>query len=143
MEDRPDTYFMSSTEPRGKDPRWRLFRARRTADGFAQAEALPFSDGAESDVDPYIAPDQSYLIFASGNRRKPIGHEHLFIAFHDGADWGPVIPIRYHGDELSEDDNSLNVSAGGKILYFLSTRGGTSKIWTLPLAPYISSRRAN
>jgi hypothetical protein len=135
-----DIYFMSSsTRPAGKDSGFRLFRARRTADGYAQAEALPFSDGSSSDVDPYIAPDQSYLIFASDNRREPTGHEHLFIAFHHGADWGPVIPIRYQGDEQATDDNYLSASPEGKTLYFDSTRGGTSKIWTLPLAPYLSA----
>ena len=134
-----DIYFMSSNEPRGKDPRWRLFRAARTANGYAQAEALPFSDGSTSDVDPYIAPDQSYLLFASRNRREPIGHEHLFIAFHHGVDWGPIVPMRYQGDEQTEGDYYLNVSHDGKTLYFDSSRGGTSKIWTLPLAPYVSA----
>jgi Tol biopolymer transport system component len=134
-----DIYFMSSTEPRGKDAGWRLFRAARTADGYAQAEALPFSDGSSSDVDPYIAPDQSYLIFASRNRREPTGQEHLFIAFHHGADWGPVVPIRYQDDEQAKNDDSINVSPDGKILYFESSRGGKSKIWTLPLAPYLSA----
>ena len=138
-----DIYFMSSTEPRGKDPRWRLFRAAHTADGYAQAEALPFSDGSSSDVDPYIAPDQAYLIFASRNRREPTGHERLFISFHHGANWGPIIPIRYRGDEQAQDDYYLNVSADGKILYFDSSRGGTSKIWTLPLAPYLSETARN
>jgi Tol biopolymer transport system component len=135
-----DIYFMSfSTKPGGKDSGFRLFRAARTADGYAQAEALPFSDGSSSDVDPYIAPDQAYLIFASSNRREPMGHEHLFIALHHGADWGPVIPIRYKGDEQATDDNYLNASPDGKILYFDSSRGGTSKIWTLPIEPYLSA----
>jgi len=133
-----DIYFMSSTGPRrGKDTGFSLFRAARTSEGYALAEALPFSEGSSSDVDPYIAPDQSYLIFASDNRREPIGHEHLFIVFHHGADWGPITPIRYQGDEQATDDNYLNASPDGKILYFDSSRGGTSKIWTLPLAPYI------
>jgi Tol biopolymer transport system component len=134
-----DIYFMSSTEPRGKDPKWRLFRAARTANGYAQAESLPFSDGSTSDVDPYIAPDQSYLIFSSRNRREPTGHEHLFVTIHHGTDWGPVTPIRYQGDAQAEDDYYLNVSADRKTLYFDSARGGTSRIWTLPLAPYLSA----
>jgi hypothetical protein len=135
-----DIYFMSfSAKPGGKESGFRLFRAARTAEGYAQAEALPFSDGSSSDVDPYIAPDQSYLIFASDNRREPIGHEHLFITFHHGADWGPVIPIRYQGDEQATEDNYLNASPDAKILYFDSSRGGVSKIWTLPLAPYLSA----
>jgi len=134
-----DIYFMSTTEPRGKDSGWRLFRAARTAEGYARAEALAFSDGSSSDVDPYIAPDQSYLIFSSRGRREPTNEEHLFIAFRHGADWGPVIPIRYQGDEQAKNDDTLNVSADGKILYFDSFRGGRSTIWTLPLAPYLSA----
>ena len=135
-----DIYFMSfSGKAGGKGSGFRLFRAARTAAGYVQAEALPFSDGSSSDVDPYIAPDQAYLIFASSNRREPMGHEHLFIALHHGADWGPVIPIRYKGDEQATDDNYLNASPGGKILYFDSSRGGISKIWTLPIEPYLSA----
>jgi Tol biopolymer transport system component len=138
-----DIYFMSTTEPRGKEPKWRLFRAVRTADGYAQAEALPFSDGSTSDVDPYVAPDQSYLIFSSEKRRQPTGHEHLFIAFHSGADWGPVVPIRYRGDEQAEDDNYSDVSADGKTLYFESTAGDKSIVKTLPLAPYLLAVRSS
>jgi WD40-like Beta Propeller Repeat len=134
-----DIYFMASAEPHGQNPRWRLYRAARMVDGYARAEALPFSDGSSSDVDPYIAPDQSYLVFASGNRREPTGHEHLFIAFHRGAEWGPIIPIRYQGDEQAQDDNYPNVSADGKLLYFDSTRGGITNIWTLPLKFYLSA----
>jgi Tol biopolymer transport system component len=135
-----DIYFMSSsTPPGGKDAGFRLFRAARTAEGYAQAEALLFSDGSTSDVDPYIAPDQSYLIFASNDRREPIGHEHLFITFRHGTNWGPVIPMRYQGDEQSEDDNCLSISPDGKNLYFDSTRSGASRIWILPLASYLSA----
>jgi len=133
-----DIYFMSSTEPRGQDPKWRLYRAARTGGGYAQAEALWFSEGSTSDVDPYIAPDQSYLIFSSAKRREPAGHEHLFITFRQGADWGPVTAIRYRGDEQAEDDNYSDVSPDGKTLYFDSTRNGKSSIWTLPLTPYLS-----
>jgi Tol biopolymer transport system component len=134
-----DIYFMSSTEPRGQDPKWRLYRAASLAGGYAQAAALPFSDGSTSDVDPYIAPDQSYLIFSSAKRREPIDHEHLFIVFRQGADWGPVVPIRYQGDEQADDDNYSDVSPDGKTLYFDSTRNGKSNIWMLPLAPYLST----
>jgi Tol biopolymer transport system component len=133
-----DIYFMSTTEPRGQDPKWRLFRTARIAGGYARPEALPFSDGSTSDVDPYIAPDQSYLIFSSAKRREPIDHEHLFIVFRQGAEWGPVTPIRYQGDEQADDDNYSDVSPDGKTLYFDSTRNGKSNIWMLPLAPYLS-----
>jgi len=132
-----DIYFMSSTEPRGQDPKWRLFCAALTAGGYAQAQALSFSDGSTSHVDPYIAPGQSYLIF-SAKRREPTFHEHLFITFRLGADWGPATPIRYQGDEQAEDDNYSDVSPDGKTLYFDSTRNGKSTIWTLPLTPHLS-----
>jgi hypothetical protein len=133
-----DIYFMSTMEPRRQDPKWRLFRTARIAGGYARAEALPFSGGSTSDVDPYIAPDQSYLIFSSAKRREPIDHEHLFIVFRQGAGWGPVTPIRYQGDEQADDDNYSDVSPDGKTLYFDSTRNDKSNIWMLPLAPYVS-----
>ena len=137
-----DLYFMSSTEPRGQDPKWRLFRAAHTAGGYAQAEPLPFSDGSWSDVDPYVAPDQSYLVFSSNKRREPAGHEHLFITVRRGGVWGPITPIRYRGDDPTTDDNYSDIYPGGKILCFESSHGDETKVVSLPLAPYLRAARA-
>jgi len=42
-----------------------LFRSQYQNGAYRNAEALSFSDGSVKDVDPEIAPDQSFLVFTS------------------------------------------------------------------------------
>ena len=124
-----DLYFMADA---GHDvtapPQWRLYRSRRADGRYAQAEPLAFSDGRYGDVDPYIAPDQSYLIFSSRDR-PPFhdGHEHLFIVRRMQDGWSAPAALRYAGDESDADDGEAQVGPDGRTLYFTSGR-------TLPIA---------
>jgi hypothetical protein len=158
-----DLYFMADTGP-GGPPAWRLFVSRHADGQYRKAEALPFSDGQYGDVDPFIAPDQSYLIFSSKDR-PPFkdGHEHLFIVTRQGEGWSAPRPMRYAGDEPGADDGEAQVSPDGKTLYFTSGRtvpapppprtrqtvaaalarmqvwdNSNNNVWTLPLAPYLA-----
>jgi hypothetical protein len=125
-----DLYFMADA---GHDvtapPQWRLYRSRLVAGRYGQAEPLSFSDGHYGDVDPYVAPDQSYLIFSSRDR-PPFhdGHEHLFIVRRAGDGWSDPVALRYEGDESGADDGEAQVGPDGRTLYFTSGR-------TLPVAP--------
>jgi hypothetical protein len=58
-------YVMADDGPSGTPPKWRLYRVRKAANGYEKAKILPFTGGPTDDVDPCIAPDQSYLIFSS------------------------------------------------------------------------------
>ena len=153
-----DLYFMSDIGP-GGTPHWRLFVARHTGDGYATAEPLAFSGPDDNDVDPFIAPDQSYVVFSS-NTRGDIhdGHEHLFLATRTGPGWSNVMPIRYDGDTAGSDDGEAQVSPDGRTLYFTSSRvtpmarvrtrtetqeglrrmaawdNSNNNVWTLPMA---------
>ena len=117
-----DLYFMSDVGGASL-PQWRLFVARRTAGGYAPAEPLPFSGPEDHDVDPFIASDQSFLIFSS-NTRGDIhdAHEHLFITRRTASGWSAIAPIRYEGDTLGADDGEAQVSPDGTTLYFTSSR---------------------
>ncbi|WP_245461707.1 hypothetical protein [Rhizobium leguminosarum] len=117
-----DLYFMADIGSGGA-PKWRLFRARCAGMGYAPVEALAFSGPEDGDVDPFIAPDQSFLIFSS-NKRGTIkdGHEHLFITVKRGDGWSAVEPIRYGGDDAGADDGEAQVSPDGRWLYFTSSR---------------------
>ncbi len=117
-----DLYFMSDVGS-GGGPKWRLFVARRHGETYDKAEPLPFSGPDDGDVDPFIAPDQSYLIFSSNTRGpQKDGHEHLFRVRRDGAGWSAVEPVRYAGDDLGADDGEAQVSPDGRWLYFTSSR---------------------
>jgi Tol biopolymer transport system component len=157
-----DLYFMADTGP-GGPPQWRLFVSRYAGGRYGKAEPLAFSDGRYGDVDPYIAPDQSFLIFSSKDR-PPFddGHEHLFIVTRQGDAWSPPRAMRYAGDEPGADDGEAQVSPDGRTLYFTSGRlmpvkppraraaiardlarmqtwdNSNNNVWTLPLAPYLA-----
>jgi hypothetical protein len=161
-----DLYFMADprTEATG-GPKWRLYRSRLVGGVYQTAEPLSFSDGTYGDVDPGVAPDQSFLVFSSQGR-KPMddGHEHLFIVFRKGDGWGPVTPLRYDGDNWGADDGEAQVGPGGTRLYFVSGRqppfdrkrtaaqmradyrrmelwdNSNNNAWSLPLAPYLAAR---
>lgn len=156
-------YFMAM-EP-GK--KFRLFFAQYSNGNYQPAEPLPFSDGSTSDVDPEIAPDNSFLIFSSDGRTPgDESHEHLFIVLRKGDSWGPVSRIHYEGDNgRPSNDNDARVSRDGRTLYFSSDRtvpvqfplnheqaeqelkrledwnNGKANVWTTPLAPIVDAAR--
>ncbi len=153
-------YFLSIGERRT----FQLYRSRFLNGSYVQAERLPFSSPATADVDPEVAPDQSFLVFASAGRRdKSDTKEHLYIVFQHNGTWGDVQPMRYKGDDDngSSNDNEPNIAPGGKTLYFASDRtvplhfprtheqaeadfarieqwdNGNTHIWTMSLAPWL------
>jgi len=109
-------YFMTPDAGSGK---FRLFRAQSHNDSYRSAQPLPFSDGTATDVDPAVAPDESFLVFGSG-RIANRGID-LFIVFRDGQDWGEPIHL---GDDIntSKSDAEPRLAADGQTLYFSSER---------------------
>jgi Tol biopolymer transport system component len=153
-----DLYFMSAATSGTDGPDWRLFRSAWIDGAYQTAQPLPFSSGPYFDVDPYVSPDRSYIIFSSRGRRSPDdGHEHLYVVLREGAGWGAVHPLRYAGDDWGADDGEAQVSPDGATLYFTSSRqpavdrtkprdqmladiarseawdNGNTNVWTLPV----------
>jgi len=123
-----DLFFMADVGT-GGSTKWRLFRSGFKDGNYSPAEPLPFSGADDGDVDPYVAPAQSYIIFSSNRRGEhPDGHEHLFIVHHAAGGWSAPQPIHYDG-EGAFDDGEASVSPDGKWLYFTSGRivGGAVK----------------
>jgi len=116
-----DLFFMADVGP-GGPAKWRLFRSAFRDGNYSPAEPLPFSGADDGDVDPYVAPDQSYVIFSSNHRGEhPDGHEHLFIVRRVAGGWSAPQAIHYAG-EGEFDDGEASVSPDGKWLYFTSGR---------------------
>jgi hypothetical protein len=149
-------YFLS-IQAGGK---MRLFCAPFVNGAYRTAQPLPFSTDGTADVDPEIAPDQSFLVFSSAGRRAGDTHEHLYITRKTGSAWGPVQPIRYAGDDANGSSNDNEAHLGpGRTLYFDSDRAlpvphprtraqseqdlerlrgwdnGNANAWFLPLIP--------
>lgn len=154
-------YFMAME----KGKKFRLFRSQYQGGVYRKAEPLSFSDGTAGDVDPEIAPDESFLLFSSDGRRPDdTAHEHLFIVFKKAGAWGTVVPIRYAGDDLrgSSNDNESHLSPDRRTLYFSSDRtlpvhfprtreqatqdiqrlqswdNGNYNVWFMPVAPWLN-----
>lgn len=108
-------YFMSPDAATGK---FRLSHARPRGDGYAKSAPLPFSDGTATDVDPAVAPDQSFLVFGSG--RIPGRGIDLFVVFRQGAGWTAPVPL---GEEVNTpgSDAEPRIGVDGD-LYFSSER---------------------
>lgn len=152
-------YFMRTDARTG---RFRLYRARLQAGAYLPPEPLPFSEGDTTDVDPAVAPDQSFLVFGSG--RLPGRGIDLFVAFRDGDGWTRPVSL---GDDVntSKSDAEPRLAPDGRTLYFSSERmvpvrfprtreqarldqsrmqawdNGQYNIWQVPLAPLLDRAR--
>ena len=156
-------YFMAQT-PDAKT--WRLYRSQFSGGTYLKAEALSFSDGNHTDVDPQIAADESFLIFSSAGRAtSDDAHEHLYITFRNGSMWGEIKPLRYAGDYEKNpcDDGEANLGPDHTTLYFNSGRvnpihkertpeqalkdfqtlndwdNSNSNVWSISIAPWLDN----
>ncbi|MWC29140.1 hypothetical protein GON22_13650 [Paenibacillus sp. MMS18-CY102] len=78
---------------------------------------------SENDESPYIAPDESYLIFARGGST-------LYISLRQGDEWGTPQPIKLPGD-TGTIKYSPNVSPDSKYLFYTSNKAGTADIYQI------------
>lgn len=153
-------YFMSWEE---KANHFRLYRAPFRDGAFSAPEPLPFSDGSSSDVDPAVAPDESFMVFGSG--RRPKRSMDLFIVFKRNGAWGEPI---WMGDIVNSpgSDAEPRLSPDLNTLYFSSERlvpvahprspaqaradlarlrswdNGNYNIWSVPLKPWLDAYAA-
>jgi len=126
-----DIFFM---RPNPISHRFWIYRAKMTAGQFSAPEPLSFSSDTISDVDPAVAPDGSFIVFASTRAPSPTKTLALFIAYRDGDHWkAPVVfdPMLLGTEARLSPDLST--------LYFESNRptptspepapGADSRIW--------------
>jgi len=115
-------YFISRASA---DKKLQLYWSPVVQGVFQPAQALPFSDGTFFDVDPEVAPDQSFLVFGSvGRAPYKDTAEHLFLVRRKGDGWGPVQAIRYAGDDWpgATFDDDPRLGRDHATLYFSSDR---------------------
>lgn len=108
-------WFMTPDDASGK---FRLFRAQWHDGTYLTAKPLPFSDGRATDVDPAVAPDESFVVFGSG--RAPKHGIDLFIAFREGDHWSDAHSL----DDINSagSDAEARLSPDARTLYFSSDR---------------------
>ena len=109
-------YFMAGTGPGGH---FQLYSSRLEDGKYQAPELLPFSTGQYGGVDPAVAPDQSFIVFASNRPPTPAHQLYAFIAFRTGGRWGTPVPL---GPAVNSLGHIIELRLGpdGHTLYFAS-----------------------
>jgi Tol biopolymer transport system component len=110
-------YFMDTY---GEKSRFRLYRAQYRAGTYDPAVPLELSDGTTTDVDPTVAPDESFMIFGSG--RAPADKSvDLFLVRRAGSRWGQPVHLGMEVNTTGSDAEP-RLSPDLSTLYFSSER---------------------
>lgn len=154
-------YFIERSAP---DAPFRLRRAQYRDGGYLPSTAVEFGDATTQDVDPAVAPDESFIVFGSMHP-GPDAHERLFIAMRNGTGWSTPIDL---GDAVnadgSTDTNEARLGPDHRTLYFSTDRksrphyprtaaqaqadqaraaawdNGRQNIWSVPLDAWLPAR---
>lgn len=73
------------------------------------------------EIEPWIAPDESYLIFSAGRRADSVGKYDLYFAVRRNGVWQKAKPLPQPINTAAREFNP-SVSPDGKWLYFSSNR---------------------
>jgi hypothetical protein len=117
------TLYFFSRRPGGKGG-FDLYRSPRRGGGYADPINLETLNTAANEWDPFVAPDESYLLFCS---TKPggLGGDDIYISFRSSSGaWGAPVHL---GDEVNSpgSENRPYVTLDGKYFFFTSTRNGS------------------
>jgi Tol biopolymer transport system component len=114
-------YFASSRK--GGKGRMDIYKSKLVDGQYSKPENLGDSINTEfAESNPYIAPDEGYLIFTSYNRPDGFGKYDLYISFRNKD--GSWTKAKNMGDKINSEGNEStpNLSPDGKYLFFTSTR---------------------
>jgi dipeptidyl aminopeptidase/acylaminoacyl peptidase len=153
-------YFMKPTHDSG---RFHIYRTEIQNAEPGPIQRLPFNlDERWSDVDPTVAPDESFVVFSSNRPPAATGDMDLFIVFRAGDGWGEPLHL---GPVVNSASGEIEarLAPDGHTLYFSSRRtmaltfpkskaftaeslaqmeawgNGLSHIWRVDLAPVLAA----
>lgn len=106
-----DLYFQSSDNPAHA---FHLFRSVWRGGRYRKPVRLALMPEGMHELDPAIAPDQSFIVFDAGRAGDPA--DHLYIAFRKGDGWGTAIDL---GDAIDAYQPwGAHLGTDGTTLYF-------------------------
>ena len=114
--------YFESNRPGGFGD-WDIYMAEKTEEGYNPPINLGEKINSEvNESDPYISPDESYLIFGSYGREEGYGSSDLYISFRrNNGKFGKPINL---GDKINTQylEHNPHVSADGKYFFFSSDK---------------------
>jgi Tol biopolymer transport system component len=142
-------------KPMGDPDKWAGSHASASSDGTiylfagwpdAELSRVPFSNGQygpreslgpivnsrQADVDPFVAPDGSFLLFSS-NRSGGMGGNDLYISHNQDGHWGAP---RSLGPLVNEGESEVcpRVSPDGRYFFFSAIRDGKPGIFQVDIS---------
>jgi len=101
-----------------------IFVARWVRGAYQKPERLPDEINSVNSTNPFVAPDESYLLFV---RTMPETGDDIFVSFKDAN--GKWTEARKLGDAVNSASHDMcpNVSPDGKFLFFLRLREGMNR----------------
>jgi len=110
--------YFASVRPGGKG-HWDIYRVSYDSNSYSEAENLGDAINTEfADGSPYIAPDESYLIFSSGFRPDGYGGSDLYISFSKaGKAWTKAVNLGAAINTAGHEEFPI-VTPDGKYLFF-------------------------
>ena len=135
------TMYFGSDRPYGKG-RTDIYRSRLVDGKYTQAENLGDAVNTQFDeFEPYISPDQKYLIFMA---QRPDGHggSDLYISYQRDGAWTKATNL---GDKINSSGSEYSpmVTPDGKYFFWSSTRSlpATSQTRRLTYADLLNKLR--
>ena len=122
---RHGTFYFSSSQ--GGSTNWCLTKAQLTNNGYSKPELLPYSiNSVDYEDGPYVAPDESFLIFESQRPEGVGGSGDLYISFKNSSG-GWNIPVNM-GPRINSaaTERFARLSPDGQYLFFGSTRNNSA-----------------
>ncbi len=115
------TIYFGSERPGGKG-KSDLWRAEWRGDRFGPPENLgEVINTADQEIEPYISPDERFLIFAAKGRPDAKGAYDLFVSFRCEGTWTAPRPLGA-GVNSAGWDFGARLSPDGRYLFFTSNR---------------------
>jgi Tol biopolymer transport system component len=154
-----DVYYQRRDEP---EHEFHLYRTAWRDGRYQQPQRLALGDPAAHELDPAIAPDQSFMVFDANyaGKDKP---DRLYIVFREGDAWSKPADLgdavnRYEpwGSHLGPDTRTLYFTsnyivktsyprspaqARADLARMRAWDNGNNHIWRVSLAPWLDARR--
>jgi Tol biopolymer transport system component len=148
-------YFMKPSPETG---RFQIYRSQWTNGQYDPAERVSFSDEQWGNVDPAVAPDESFAVFSSNRPPTAEKDNDLFIVFRKNGVWGEPTSLGPHVNSPSSEIEA-RLSPDTHTLFFASNRivttpagspvaidrmrawnNGLMHIWRVDLSPLVNGK---